>query len=266
MRVGKNHVYESHNLVPIPDSGSFIYIYKLAASNTVYGMKSDGNYFPIGSSSASFEDSDTIEFYTGPGGLLTASTKITSSLSVVKSLTTAGTLYCPKTSAIAPDNARYDSPEQAKINNQLFSGYSVPVETGVMIDSFDEASGQVTIPEDGLYNVNFLLGYRMQNSDFHTFTSDGANVAMTGNYWVAAPGDVGSIAVALMTVSGPNNLYLYSQKIVNQEVNNVYLAASGIVRLTAGLILAAYHINDSNLPMYGCVNSVFSLNIVKISD
>jgi len=266
MRAGKILNYLNHDLVPTPDHSSLLFVYKLADSNTVYAKKSDGTYFPIGSSLASFEDSDTIEFSTGPGGLLTANTKITSSLSVVKSLTTAGTLYCPKTSAIAPDNARYDSPEQAKINDQFFSGYSAPVETGSMVDSFDEASGQVTIPEDGLYNINFLLGYRMQNSNFHTFTSDGANVAMTGNYWVAAPGDVGSVAVALMTVSGPNNLYLYSQKIVNQEVNNIYLAASGIVRLTAGLILAAYHINDSNLPMYGCVNSVFSLNIVKISD
>jgi len=51
MRVGKISSYLTHDLVPTPDDSGFVFLYKLAADNVVYGKKSDGSYFAVGGSS-----------------------------------------------------------------------------------------------------------------------------------------------------------------------------------------------------------------------
>lgn len=48
-RVGKVDQYDSHAVAPTPESATFIFIYRFTGDGLVYGKKSDGTSFPIGS-------------------------------------------------------------------------------------------------------------------------------------------------------------------------------------------------------------------------
>lgn len=266
-RIGKIPEYLNHGLVPTPDDASFVFIYKLAGANSCYAKKSDGNYFLIGGSeSVTFQDSSTIEFFEPSPGIVSARTVLTNKLSAIKQLTDSAVLYFKKTASIAPANQRYNSPEQARLDSSYIQNFDSVTDSGELAGTFNSATGIWTVPSDGFYNIGYLLGYRMRNADKHVFTSDGVNVAMAGNYWITVPGTKASFGLALMTVSGTQYLYCYSEKILDQNTNNIYLTQSQIVYLTAGQEISTVYINDTDLPGYGCVFSVYQFNAVKVSN
>ncbi len=74
MRAGKISSYLNSGLVPTPDNANFIFLYKLAGSDSLYGKKSDGTTFAIGGSGSSSWGSIT--------GVLTDQTDLSDALNL----------------------------------------------------------------------------------------------------------------------------------------------------------------------------------------
>ncbi len=127
--------------------------------------------------------------------------------------------------------------------------YTIKSETGILVNSFNLATGLFTVPATGVYNLNANICCQINSNPNAT-----VNTAVPPQHWVTGASDVGHFTIGILKYTNPDvsSILTANNKAITQNTSDVIISTSAMnVLLTQGDKYVVKVLNETNQDVLG---------------